>query len=145
MAITGDQSSKKIKYVVIMAALVFILSALIFMNMTYSNAKKEIFASIHDLERQNVVMLRQNLQINKNFVSSIAVNLGRLTPDLNSAEAIRFIREQNWFADFGVLYLINRDGNMFFGPGFDDEERSYFRELMSKNIFYPDINPDFGT
>jgi len=140
LAITGDQSSKKIKYVVIMAALVFILSALIFMNMTYSNAKKEIFASIHDLERQNVVMLRQNLQINKNFVSSIAVNLGRLTPDLNSAEAIRFIREQNWFADFGVLYLINRDGNMFFGPGFDDEERSYFRELMSKNIFYPDIN-----
>jgi|GEM_PF-6591402 len=55
---------------------------------------------MHDLEKQNVVMLRQNLQINKNFVSSISVNLGRLTPDLNSAEAIRFIREQNWFTDF---------------------------------------------
>ncbi|MDO9544109.1 MAG: diguanylate cyclase, partial [Synergistaceae bacterium] len=140
MAITWEQSSKKIKSVAIMAALVFILSALIFMNMTYNNAKKEIFASMHDLERQNVVMLKQNLQINKNFVSSLTVNLGRLTSDLNSAEAMGFIREQNWFADFGVLYLINRDGNMFFGPGFDDEERIYFRELMSKNIFYPDIN-----
>ncbi|MGE4446252.1 MAG: diguanylate cyclase [Synergistaceae bacterium] len=139
MAITWEQSSKKIKSVAIMAALVFILSALIFMNMTYNNAKKEIFASMHDLERQNVVMLKQNLQINKNFVSSLTVNLGRLTSDLNSAEAMGFIREQNWFADFGALYLINRDGNMFFGPGFGDVERIYFRELMSKNIFYPDI------
>ena len=139
MATIGERSSKNITTAAVIAALVFIFSAVIFMNMTYSNARKEVFASMHDLEKQNVVMLRQNLQINKNFVSSISVNLGRLTPDLNSAEAIRFVREQNWFTDFGALYLINRDGNMFFGTGIGDEERRYFRELMSRNVFYPDI------
>ncbi len=139
MATIGERGSKNITNAAVIAALVFIFSAVIFMNMTYSNARKEVFASMHDLEKQNVVMLRQNLQINKNFVSSISVNLGRLTPDLNSAEAIRFVREQNWFTDFGALYLINRDGNMFFGTGIGDEERTYYRDLMSRNIFYPDI------
>ncbi|MEA4872607.1 MAG: diguanylate cyclase [Synergistaceae bacterium] len=139
MAITEENSSKKIKSAAVIAALVFILSALIFMNMTYTNARKEIFASMHDLERQNVLMLRQNLEINRNFVSSISINLGRMTEDLNSAEAIKYIREQDWFADFGALYLIKRDGNMYFGNMNSDSERNYYKDLMSKNSIYSDV------
>lgn len=140
MAIAKEYSSKNIKTAAVIAALVFFVSVLIFMNMTYDNAKKEILASMHDLERQNVLILRQSLAINKNFVSSISVNLGRMTPDLNSAEAIKYIREQDWFADFGALYLIKRDGNMYFGNTGSETERDYYTDLMSRNSFYSDIN-----
>ena len=139
MAIEWEPRSKNIKSAAVIAALVFILSALIFMNMTYDNARKEIFASMHDLERQNVLILRQNLAINRNFVSSISVNLGRMTPDLNSAEAIKYIREQDWFTDFGALYLIKRDGNMYFGNTGSETDRDYYKDLMSRNSFYSEI------
>lgn len=139
MAITEENSSKKIKSAAVIAALVFILSALIFMNMTYTNARKEIFAFMHDLERQNVLMVRQNLDINKNFVSSISINLGRITEDLDSNEAINYVRGYSWFADFGTLYLIKRDGNLSFGKINSEAERNYYTDLMSKNSSYPDI------
>ncbi|HAH69248.1 MAG TPA: hypothetical protein DCL58_05655, partial [Synergistaceae bacterium] len=85
------------------------------MNSTYDQVKAEILASIRDVEKRNIALLRQNLLINRDFVTSISMTLGRLTPELNSPEAIRFIREQNRFTGFGALYLINRDGNMYFG------------------------------
>ena len=139
MAIEWEPRSKNIKSAAIIAALAFIVSALIFMNMTYNNARKEIVSSMHDLERQNVMILRQNFAINRNFVSSISVNIGRMTPDLNSAEAIKYIREQDWFADFGALYLINRDGNMYFGKNGSETERDYYTDLISRNSYYSEI------
>ncbi|NLD05272.1 MAG: hypothetical protein GX672_05175, partial [Synergistaceae bacterium] len=139
MAIIDEHSSKNIKAAAIIAALAFIVSALIFMNMTYSSVRKDIFASMHDLERQNVLVIRQSFDISKDFVSSISINLGRMTEDLNSPEAIKYIREHNWLADFGALYLIKRDGNMYFGSVNSETEKKYYTDLMSQNSSYADI------
>ncbi len=84
-------------------------------------------------------MLRQNLQINKNFVSSISVNLGRLTPDLNSAEAIRFIREQNWFTEILALSTsLTGMGICSLAPALA-MKRTYYRTLCQETFFIPTL------
>ncbi len=130
---------KRIATAAIAAAFIFIVSSLVFMNSTYDQVKAEILASIRDVEKRNVALLRQNLLINKNFIDSISTTLGKLTPELNSPEAIRFVREQNRFTGFGALYLINRDGNMYFGNPLNKGEREYFKGIMSKNQAYSNI------
>ena len=127
------QDRKKIVSAAMAAAFIFIVSSLVFMNSTYDQVKAEILASIRDVEKRNIALLRQNLLINRDFVTSISMTLGRLTPELNSPEAIRFIREQNRFTGFGALYLINRDGNMYFGNPLNKGEQEYFKGIMSKN------------
>ena len=130
---------KNIKIATSAAVFVFIIIMLLFMYMTYSNAKRDVFASMRELERHNVAMLKQNLDTSKNFVLSISINLGRLTGDINSAETIRYLREQNWLADFGLLYLIDREGNMSFGSKSSELQRNYYAGLYSKSGFYTDV------
>ncbi len=133
------QDRKKIVSAAMAAAFIFIVSSLVFMNSTYDQVKAEILASIRDVEKRNIALLRQNLLINRDFVTSISMTLGRLTPELNSPEAIRFIREQNRFTGFGALYLINRDGNMYFGNPLNKGEQEYFKGIMSKNQIHSNI------
>ena len=133
------QDRKTIVSAAMAAAFIFIVSSLVFMNSTYDQVKAEILASIRDVEKRNIALLRQNLLINRDFVTSISMTLGRLTPELNSPEAIRFIREQNRFTGFGALYLINRDGNMYFGNPLNKGEQEYFKGIMSKNQIHSNI------
>jgi len=133
------QGIKNIIIAAVAAGIVFIIALLLFMNMTYRNARREIFASVHDAERQNVAVLKQNFETNKNLVLSISINLGRLTNELNSAETIRYLREQNWLTDFSALYIINREGNMYFGGKISEAEKNYYLSLFSNNVFYADL------
>ena len=94
MSKTEELGIKNFKIAIATTVFVFIILMLLFLNTTYRNAKRDMFVSIRELERQNIAMLKQNLDINKNFVLSISINLGRLTDDLNSAETIRYLREQ---------------------------------------------------
>ncbi|NLD04422.1 MAG: diguanylate cyclase, partial [Synergistaceae bacterium] len=139
MALKEEHSNQNIMSAVVIAVLIFIVSALIFMNIIYSSTKKQLFATMHDLERQNVLRIKQNLETNKNFVSSISINLGRMTGDLDSNEAINYVKGYSWFADFGTLYLIKRDGGMSFGKINSQAERNYYTDLISKNSSYSDI------
>lgn len=133
------ENSRSITTSAVVAAFIFIISSLVFMNFTYDNVKKDVLASIRDIENRNIALLKQNLQINRDFVASIAMTLGRLTPELNSPEAIRFLREQDWLTDFGALYLVNTEGNMYFGSSIPQEEREYYKTLMSENGSNSDI------
>ncbi len=74
------QDRKKIVSAAMAAAFIFIVSSLVFMNSTYDQVKAEILASIRDVEKRNIALLRQNLLINRDFVTSISMTLGRLTP-----------------------------------------------------------------
>ncbi len=139
MGINELQDRKKTVFAAYAAGFIFILSALIFMNNTYNNAKEEIIASIRDVESRNIALLRQNLIINKDFVTSISMTIGRLAPELNSPEAIRFLREQNRFTGFGALSLINRDGSVYFGNPLSKAEQEYFKGIISKNRMHSNI------
>lgn len=133
------ENSRSIITSAVVAAFIFIISSLVFMNFTYDNVKKDVLASIRDIENRNIALLKQNLEINRDFVASIAMALGRLTPELNSPDAIRFLREQNWLTDFGALYLVNTEGNMYFGSSIPQEERDYYKNLMSAQGSNSDI------
>ena len=138
----AEKEKQEIKNVILagaIAALVFIISVLFFMYVTYSNAKREIFASMHEIERQSLVMLKQNLEINEKFILSISINLGNLKHELNSDEAMSYLREQNWFADFGTLYLINKEGDMYSGRKSSETEKNYYINLFLRNVFYTDV------
>lgn len=132
-------NKKTLVFAAVAATVVFVASSALFVDRTYENTKRDVFASVRDIEKRNVAMLRQNLSINKDFVTSISITLGRLTPVLNSPEAIRFVREQNWFISFGVLYVINEEGSMYFGKIGNDEEKEYFLNMMSDNLPRSDI------
>lgn len=128
-----SQDRKTIVSAAFIAALIFILSSLAFMNSTYNQVKTEILASIRDVEKRNIALLTQNLLINRDFVTSISMMLGRLSPELNSPEAVSFIREQNRLTGFGELNLINRDGSMYLGNPLNKAEQEYFKGIMSKD------------
>jgi len=130
---------KNFKFAIVMTVVVFIIFMVLFMYMTYSNAKRDVFSSMHELERQNVAILKENLRTSQNFVLSVSINLGRLTNELNSAEAIRYLREQNWLADFGLFYLINREVNMSIGSKSNESQQNYYESFYSKSNFYTDI------
>lgn len=139
MAITEVHKSENIISAMIAVAFAFIIASLIFMNITYGNTKENIIASMHEIERQNVLVVKRNLDLKQDFASTISINMGITTGDLGSAEAIRYIRQYSWFADFGAFYLINKNGNMSFGTINSEAERDYYIDLMSQNIFYSDI------
>ena len=139
MSKTEELGIKNFKIAIATTVFVFIILMLLFLNTTYRNAKRDMFVSIRELERQNIAMLKQNLDINKNFVLSISINLGRLTDDLNSAETIRYLREQSWLTNFSALYIINREGNMYFGGKSSKIEKDYYLSLSSKSGFYTNL------
>ena len=139
MSKTEELGIKNFKIAIATTVFVFIILMLLFLNTTYRNAKRDMFVSIRELERQNIAMLKQNLDINKNFVLSISINLGRLTDDLNSAETIRYLREQSWLTNFSALYIINREGNMYFGGKSSEIERNYYLSIISKSGFYTNL------
>ena len=139
MSKTEELGIKNFKIAIATTVFVFIIFMGLFLNMTYRNAKKDMFVSIRELERQNVAMLKQNIDINKNFILSISINLGRLTEDLNSAETIRYLREQSWLTNFSALYIINREGNMYFGGKSSKIEKDYYLSLSSKSGFYTNL------
>ncbi len=133
------QERKNIAFAAAAAAIIFVISSLIFMNSTYGQVKQEIISSIRDIEKRNIQLLRHDLMINRDFIKSIAMTLGRSTNELNSPEAIRLVRDQNRFTGFGALYMINRDGNMYFGNPLSKAEQEYFKGIMSKNEHYSNI------
>ncbi|NLV82828.1 MAG: diguanylate cyclase [Synergistaceae bacterium] len=134
-----ELGTKNIIIAALVAGFVFIVAVLFFLNTTYNNAKHEVFVSIHEDETQNVFMLKHDFETNKNFVLSISINLGRLTGDINSAEAIRYLREQNLLTYFSVLYVINKEGNMSFGGKSSKTQRNYYISLLSMNDLYTEV------
>lgn len=130
---------KNFKFAIAITVFVFLVFMLLFMYMTYRNAKREVFTSIHEVEKQSVSILKQNFETSQNFVLSVSINLGRLTEDINSAKAISYLKEQNWLANFGFFSLINREGNMYYGSKSSEYQRNYYKSLYSKNGFYTDI------
>ena len=109
------------------------------MNLTYENVKNDIFASVRDIENRNIALLKNNIEINRRFVNSVSVTLGKLNTELSSPEALNFLREQKWFEDFGSLYLIDRDGKISSGGTLGEFDLKYYKNLILKDEIYSEI------
>jgi len=75
---------KRIATAAIAAAFIFIVSSLVFMNSTYDQVKAEILASIRDVEKRNVALLRQNL-----LIKTLSTAYQRLLANLPPSSTLR--------------------------------------------------------
>lgn len=122
-----------------LAAIIFIISSLVFMNLTYENVKNDTFDSVRDISNRNIALLKNNIEINRRFVNNVSVTLGKQTTELSSQEALKFLREQKWFGDFGELYLINSDGKISSGGTLGEADLKYYKNIILKDEVYSDI------